>query len=210
MEFGQTFFAVMGDLPALLGQSSAALSNETQEVLDQVNVILQELLPQILAELAEIPEQEKATILGKIAGMITFEIALSVGVSVATAGVGAAVSAAAAAGKFCKWARKLNSLLPEPIAKRILPLIAKYIGCFEGPTDVAQYSVQGDLVNVTLAARADLRDQPSEQPLLSHGQWAVIGLGLVVVLSSCGLSRSSKSTQDSEDDPWQVQYRYAA
>jgi hypothetical protein len=78
------------------------------------------------------------------------------------------------------------------------------------PTDVAQYSVQGDLVNVTLAARADLRDQPSEQPLLSHGQWAVIGLGLVVVLSSCGLSRSSKSTQDSEDDPWQVQYRYAA
>lgn len=210
MEFGQTFFAVMGDLPALLGQSSAALSNETQEVLDQVNVILQELLPQILAELAEIPEQEKATILGKIAGMITFEIALSVGVSVATAGVGAAVSAAAAAGKFCKWARKLNSLLPEPIAKRILPYIAKYIGCFEGPTDVAQYSVQGDLVNVTLAARADLRDQPSEQPLLSHGQWAVIGLGLVVVLSSCGLSRSSKSTQDSEDDPWQVQYRYAA
>ncbi len=142
--------------------------------------------------------------------MVTFEIALSVGVSVATAGAGTAISAAATAGKFCKWARKLNSLLPKPIAKRILPLIAKYIGCFEAETNIASYSVQGDLATVTLAARADLELRPQTRPFLTDGQWAAIGLGLVVALSCSGLQRKSKSDQESDNDPWQVQYHYAA
>ena len=134
----------------------------------------------------------------------------TIGVSVATAGVGAAVSAAAAAGKFCKWARKLNSLLPEPIAKRILPLIAKYIGCFEGPTNVTQYSVQGDLSQVTLAATVDLDAPAQERRFLSDGQWAAVGLGLVVALSCRALSRKAQADQEPEDDPWKVQYHYAA
>lgn len=210
MEFGKTFYAVANDLPVLLGLASGSLSNETQQVLDQVNVILQELLPEILAELAEIPQHEKAAILGQIAGMVTFEIALSVGVSVATAGAGTAISAAAMAGKICKWARKLNSLLPKPIAKRILPLVAKYIGCFEAETNIASYSVHGDLAAVTLAVRADLELRPQTRPFLTDGQWAAIGLGLVVALSCSGLQRKSKSDQESDDDPWQVQYHYAA
>ena len=210
MEFGQTFYAVANDLPKLLGYASGALSNETQQVLDQVNVVLQELLPQILAELAELPQQEKAAILGQIAGMITYEITLTIGVSVATAGVGAAVSAAAAAGKFCKWAQKLNNILPERIAKPILDKIAKWFGCFEGPTNVTQYSVHGDLSQVTLAATVDLDVPAQERRLLSDGQWAAVGLGLVVALSCRALSRKAQADQEPEDDPWKVQYHYAA
>ena len=210
MEFGKTFYAVANDLPKLLGLAPGALSNETQQVLDQVNVILQELLPQILAELAEIPQQEKAAILGQIAGMVTFEIALSVGVGIATAGASAAVSTAAAAGKLCKWARKLNTLLPKPVAERLLPLIAKYIGCFEAETTVTNYSTHGDLDNVTLAASANLERPAKESRFLSDGQWAAVGLGLVIALSCSGLNRKPKQADESDDDPWKVQYYYAA
>jgi hypothetical protein len=91
-----------------------------------------------------------------------------------------------------------------------LELIKKYIGCFEGPTDVAQYSVQGDLVNVTLAASADLNVPASERRFLSDGQWAAVGLGLVVALSCRALGRKSQADQEADDDPWHVQYHYAA
>ena len=115
IEYGPVVGQIAKDLPLILSNRREYVSETTRQILEQVDRLLPQILDALKDELAGMSDEQKASMVGKLQGVLTFELALAAG----TAGVGTAASAAAKTGKLARLTDKLSGIFSAKFIRRL-------------------------------------------------------------------------------------------